>query len=458
MTFKQRWTMAVSRDWPRDDGPNRRSVSNGRTPYRTNRHVADTEVFEHRRGSAAVTMLMTCMICTLCSPVGTTLSAQQQSANVPGDTTAAPTLTALDSLITNALKQANIMGFSAAVVVDKRVVWMKGYGYMDWQRTRPFTPSTIAKVASVSKPFVGVSMMRAVQEGKLSLDTDINRYLPFRVVNPFHPDAVITLRHLATHTSGITDRWEVYRSTYRYDGDTGEDLLKFLRDYFTPSGPHYARDNFLEARPGELREYSNIGAALAGLIVERAVGQPLNTYTRTQIFNPLKMRNSGWFMREIDRANHTTHFVSQSGTAVPIPTYGHTTYPEGGLHTSVADLSKFFIAMLNDGLYDGARILGAASAAEMRRFQLTDANRPTNFPAADGNTGLFWRTKFNGQRVGHGGNDPGLQVEMLSDLTGELGVIYISNTSLSGSDQRFPLEIFNALWKYGESVRASRAR
>lgn len=320
---------------------------------------------------------------------------------------AAPTLASLDSLITHSMDEAGIMGFSAAVIVDKRVVWMKGYGFMDWQRTRPFTPNTTAKVASVAKPFVGVSMMRAVKEGKLSLDADINRYLPFRVVNPHRPDVPITLRHLATHTSGITDRWEIYRATYTFDGDSREPLLSFLTAYFTPGGKYYAKENFLEAKPGELRDYSNIGAALAGLIVERAYGQPLNVYTRQHIFTPLKMTHTGWFMRDVDRTNHSTPFVSQSGFTVPIPIYGGTTYPDGALRTSVSDLSRFFIAMLNNGTYEGTRILDSASAAEMRRFQLTDANRPTNFPAADGNTGLFWRTKFNGLRVGHGGNDPG---------------------------------------------------
>lgn len=371
-------------------------------------------------------------------------------------TTSMLTPASLDSLITSRMEEAGVMGFSAAVIVDKRVVWMKGYGFMDWQRTRPFTPNTTAKVASVAKPFVGVAMMRAVQEGKLSLDTDINQYLPFKVVNPHRPDVPITLRHLATHTSAITDRWEIYRDTYTYDGDSKEPLLDFLTAYFTPGGKYYAKTNFLEAKPGELREYSNIGAALAGLIVERAFKQPLNVYTKQHIFMPLGMSHTGWFLREVDRTNHSGLFISQSGATVPIPMYGSTTYPDGALRTSVSDLSKFFIAMLNDGAYDGARILDAASAAEMRRFQLTDANRPTNFPAADGNTGLFWRTKFNGLRVGHGGNDPGVEVEMLSDVAGTVGVIYISNTSLSGTERRATGVIFDALWKYGESVRAAR--
>ena len=69
--------------------------------------------------------------------------------------------------------------------------------------------------ASIRKTFTGVAMMQAVQEGKLSLDQDINTYLPFKVVNPSFPDTAITLRQLATHTSGITDRWTCLLYTSR---------------------------------------------------------------------------------------------------------------------------------------------------------------------------------------------------------------------------------------------------
>jgi len=85
--------------------------------------------------------------------------------------------------------------------------------------------------------------------------------------------------------------------------------------------------------------------------------------------------------------NHSTLFVSQNGQTIPLLHYGSTTHPDGGLRTSVEDLSKFFIAMLNDGVFGGARILDATSAAEMQRFQFTTTNRPTNFPAEDGCSG-----------------------------------------------------------------------
>lgn len=363
---------------------------------------------------------------------------------------------ALDSLITAKMSEAHIMGFAAAVIVNKQVVWMKGFGYGDWARQQPFTPQTIMPVASVTKPIVGVAMMRAVAEGKLNLDADINDYLPFRVVNPHRPADRITLRHLATHSSGITDRPEIYRQTYQFGHDPVQPLESFLTAYFTPGGKYYAKENFLEARPGEQRDYCNICAALAGFIVERAFGAPLNVYTKREIFRPLGMTRTDWFMRDIDMSRHTTLFVSHDGQAIPIQHYGSTTYPDGGVRTSVEDVSKFFIAMMNDGILNGVRILNAGQAAEMQRFQFTDANRPTNFPAADGNSGLFWRTKFNGLRRGHGGNDPGIEVEMLTDESRSIGVIYFSNTSLSGTDRRATGAIFDALWKYGEGRRDQR--
>lgn len=390
---------------------------------------------------------------TTITAVATILLSGQVAA---GDQARPPTTSAssaIDSIVEQRMKEVGMVGLGAAIIVNKKVVWTKGYGFADKEHTVPFTPNTIMNVGSIAKPFLGVAMMRAVQEGKLSLAEDINKYLPFRVVNPHHPNETITLRHLATHSSSITDRWEVYSGTYYYGGDSPEPLGRFLGQYLARDGKNYSPDNFLDAKPGARRDYSNIGSGLAGYIVERAFGEPLNVYTRKHIFTPLQMTRTGWFLSEVDLANHSTLFVSQNGHIIPIPLYGGTTYPDGGVRTSVADLSKFFIALLSGGEYQGARILDSGSTAEMLRFQFTDANRPENFPAADGNSGLFWRTKFNGTRVGHGGNDPGIQTEMLSDLSKEVGVILFVNTSLSGPDQRASSAIFDALWKYAVTLK-----
>lgn len=129
-----------------------------------------------------------------------------------------------DSIVAEQMEGSGMVGLAAAIIVNKQVVWTHGFGFADKALGRLFTADTIMSVGSIAKPFLGVAMMRAVREGKLRLDEDINTYLPFRVVNPHHPAAIITLRHLATHTSGITDRWAIYKNTYHFGGDSPEPL------------------------------------------------------------------------------------------------------------------------------------------------------------------------------------------------------------------------------------------
>ena len=362
----------------------------------------------------------------------------------------------LDALIAEQMAEAGIAGVGAVIVVDRKVVWMKGYGHADQARRIPFTPDTVMNIGSISKTVTGVALMHAVQEGRLSLDADINDYLPFKVVNPHHPKASITLRQLATHTSGITDRWAVYKDAYHY-GDAPEPLGAFLESYFVPGGAHFAAENFLAAKPGTHREYSNIGAALAGYIVELATREKLGDYARRTIFTPLGMRNTGWNLSEVDKSRHSTLYVAQSGMTIPIPLYELTTYPDGGVRTSVSDLSRLFVALLNDGVYEGVRILDERSVGEMLRFHYTQANKPENVSLDEKNSGIFWQTKFNVTRMGHGGSDPGLNTEMLSSLSRDVGVILFANTSTSGEEARSYVNIFQALWKHAEAMKAAGA-
>jgi CubicO group peptidase (beta-lactamase class C family) len=363
----------------------------------------------------------------------------------------------LDGVILQKMHEARIVGLGAAIIRDDKVVWSKGYGFADKDRALPFTSDTVMNIGSISKTFTGVALMQAVQAGKLSLDADINQYLPFRVVNPHFPDARITLRHLATHTSGITDRDAVYETTYHYGGAASESLGGFLKSYLIAGGRHYAADNFLNVRPGTHREYSNIAAGLAGYIVEIATGNSLSAYGRAHIFRPLGMRSTGWSLADVDLARHSKLYVMHGGWAIPVQLYEGTTYPDGGVRTTVSDLSKFFIALLNGGTYEGARILDQKSVDEMERFQFTEANKPDNVDLKELNSGLFWATKYNGTRIGHNGTDPGVMTEMLATPDKGTAVILFSNTSLDGQQSRAYLAIHEELWKYAEALPGARA-
>lgn len=362
----------------------------------------------------------------------------------------------IDSTIARHMEQAGIMGMGAAVIIGGKVVWTKGYGYADKEHGVPFTPSTVMNIGSISKTVTGVAMMRAAQDGKLNIDADINRYLPFKVVNPYHPGERITLRHLATHTAGIADHPTVYRDSYHFGGDATEPLGDFLKGYFVAGGATYSKDNFIDAKPGTQREYSNIGAGLAGYIIERAVGEKLSTYTKRLIFAPLKMNDSGWFLSEMPAARHATLYVAQDGITIPILPYGLTTYPDGGVRTSVADLSKFFIALLGDGAYEGARILDPAAVEEMTRFQFNPANKPANMVLNKENSGLFWATKMSVTRVGHGGSDPGLKTEMLANLQKDIGIVMFINTSLAEQDMRHYVALYKDVWAHAEALKLAQ--
>ncbi|UYC16489.1 beta-lactamase family protein [Xanthomonas campestris pv. phormiicola] len=363
----------------------------------------------------------------------------------------------LDRTIEQRMREGGLVGVGAAIIVDKRLVWMQGYGYADRERAIAFTPDTVMNIGSISKTVSGVALMRAVQDGKLSLDADIDSYLPFVVRNPSFPDVPITLRQLATHTSSITDRWSVYAQTYHYGGDSPQPLASFLADYFGAGGKYQAAENFLPNKPGTHRDYSNIAAALAGYIVERAVGERLDAYTQRQIFAPLRMRSTAWFLSQVPPQRHAQLYVAQNGLSIPIPLYGGTTYPDGGVRTSVADLSRFFLALLNDGAYDGGRILQRRSVEEMLRFQYSPANKPDNVELDKKNSGIFWATKFDATRIGHGGSDPGVKTEMLSDLDKELGVIFFTNTSLDEHQFRDYEGILDALWQRARTLKQQGA-
>jgi CubicO group peptidase (beta-lactamase class C family) len=378
--------------------------------------------------------------------------------NVTGQSINIPTpKTSIDSFIVNKMTETGIVGIGASIIIDKKLVWTNGYGYADKETKIPFTSSTIMNIASISKTFTGVCLMKAVQEGKISLDEDINNYLSFKVVNPNFPNDKITLRHLATHTSGLADRYPFYTdSTYYYGGSKPEPLGEFLKNYFVQGGRHYSKDNFLNAKPGTNRDYSNIGAGLVGYIIELRTGKTLNEYAKKHIFKPLKMQNSGWALNEIDINKHSKLYEKKGDSIVQIQLYEVTTYPDGGVRTSVQELSKFFISLLNDGKYKKTRLLKKETVEEMLRFQYSEQNKPENVKLNKVNQGIFWATKLGATRIGHNGSDPGVRTFMLSDLNKEFAVIVFFNTSLTEKDEGTFFDIYEELYKFAKDMKTKQ--
>ncbi|HMQ49122.1 MAG TPA: serine hydrolase domain-containing protein [Saprospiraceae bacterium] len=174
----------------------------------------------------------------------------------------------------------NSTGLVVAIVKDGKIVYQQGYGMANLEYFIPNNPkSTVFEVASVSKQFTSFCILLLEKEGKLSLEDDIRKYIPEI------PDFgyKITLKQLASHTSGIRDQWELLKlAGWRMDDVIdNEHIFKLIK-----------RQKELNFIPGEKFSYSNTGHTLLAEVVSRVSGKTFSEFAKEQIFEPLGMKNT----------------------------------------------------------------------------------------------------------------------------------------------------------------------
>jgi CubicO group peptidase (beta-lactamase class C family) len=329
------------------------------------------------------------------------------------------------------MASAGAPGMAAALVGPEGLRWWRGYGYADLATRTPMTADTVFPLASVSKSITATAMMIEVSAGGVDLDRDVTSYLSFAIDNPHAPGAVITLRHLGAHVSGIQDRDAVYESptSYHYGGDNPLRLGDFLREYLVASGRYYSRDNFNGSPPRGRFQYCNVCAGLVGHVVESTSGQSFNRYTRQRLFEPLGMSSTGWFLGEVDRARHVTLYKPVVGGFEPYPSYGLATWPDGGVRSTLRDMARFLAMILGKGSLEGHRVLSEDAVREMLGPQRFDGARIPSLPPHR-DQGLFWMHVMIGGRtlIGHSGSDPGVSTRMFFDAGLGVGVLLFVNT------------------------------
>ena len=333
--------------------------------------------------------------------------------------------------------ESGFPGFAVAITErGKGVVYEAGFGWADRASQKPFTETTVLNIGSVSKTFIGVALMRAVEQGRVDLDAPIERHLSFQARNPRFPDQPITLRHLATHTSGIQDRETIYRKAYTEGLEPSMALGDYLRRYLDPKGDWFERKNFGKHAPGKAYDYSNIGAALAAYVIEKAMEEPFDSLTTRTVLQPLGMTDSGWSYADINFEQHATLY---DGNEVVDP-YTLVTYPDGGLRTSASSLGRYLSAILDGGRSGDARILAEASVEAMTAAQFGSDDRPKGL--GEKTPGLFWSINGKGQ-IGHTGGDPGISAVMAFDPDSGCGWLFLTNTELS----KKTFESFQGIWE-----------
>ncbi|MAV14600.1 MAG: hypothetical protein CL705_01905, partial [Chloroflexi bacterium] len=158
-----------------------------------------------------------------------------------------------------------VPGLSVSVVKDDNIVWEKHLGHADIANDIFVDQNTMFILSSISKTVTATALMQLFEDGFFELDDDIDNYLPFNVNHPDYPLVPITFKMLLSHTSGIEDNWGAMPY---YEGDSDVELNYYLNQYLTPGGNLYnSSSNFTNSMPGTNYSYSNIGAALIGLLV-----------------------------------------------------------------------------------------------------------------------------------------------------------------------------------------------
>ena len=294
-------------------------------------------------------------------------------------------------------------GASLAVAKDGKVVYKRGYGCAQLEYNIPVTPSTVFHIASVSKQFTAFAIDVLAEQGKLSLDDDVRKYIP--ELHDF--GEVITLRHLLNHTSGLRDQWELLvMAGWRMDDViTREHILKMLS--------HQRELNF---KPGEQYLYCNSGYTLLAEIVTRVSGKSFPEWTMENIFRPLGMSN--------------THFHHDHQMIVPNRAYSYSQDEDGvfkksvlsyanvgatSLFTTAEDLARWAIN------FDGGDLHGAVIKRMQTKGILNDGKE---IPYAHG----VMLSELAGVKVvSHGGADAGFRSMLMIFPEHRLSVVVLSN-------------------------------
>lgn len=298
-------------------------------------------------------------------------------------------------------------GCALGVYRDGQIIYKSGYGMENLNEDVHITPETVFHVASMSKQFTAASIVLLAQQGKLSLDDDMRKYIPEL------PDfgQKITIRNLVYHTSGLRDQWALLGlAGWRYSKDliTDEDVMSVM-----------TRQKELNFKPGERHVYCNTGYTLMGLIVKRVSGISLREFTTKNIFEPLGMMHTHFRDDHAEIIKHdAVGYEQETGKPFEISITNFDTVGATSLHTTAEDLQRW-----DENFYQ-SKVGGAAFVQQM-----LERGKLNNGEQLDYAFGLVIG-KYKGlPTVDHGGADAGYRSDMTRFPEQHFSVAVLCNSS-----------------------------
>ena len=327
----------------------------------------------------------------------------------------------IDGVMTAQMRAQQAVGGMVVIVKDGAILLAKGYGDADRENGRAVDPyTTLFRPGSVGKLFTWTALMQLVEQGKVSLDADVNTYLTQLSVPDTYPGQPVTVRNLMTHSAGFEDGsvgYLILDSDARLL-DPVEALIRYMPQRVrAPAGGDFNN--------GDMASYSNWGTELAGLIIANVSGLSYNDYIEQNIFQPLGMASSTFRQPVPDRLKEhlASGYNNKGGRLKPQP-YEFVMFPAAGsLSATGEDIAKFMIAHAQNGAYQGNRILSDAGARLMHGRALSPN------PHLNGAALGFYENHVNGRRLlVHAGNTTQFQTEFNLLIDEGVGLFFSVNS------------------------------
>ena len=316
---------------------------------------------------------------------------------------AAETLSEKADALLSGLIQTNDPGVAVLVAQDGKILFEKGYGLADLEHHVPVTPQTTFRIASVTKQFTAAAILKLQEEGKLSVNDKLSKYIP-----DFPRGDEVTLRQLLNHTSGIHD----YIRDPPPIATTTEAILEEIEKY-----PY-------DFDPGTKWNYDDSGYLLLGYIMEKVSGQTYGDFLHENFFQPLGMTNTAVYREHFD--------LQQEALGYSLGTNGfeRANWPgvdeeplwfggDGALYSTVEDLYRWNEGIFNRRVLDAASLKAAFTPVAMEAGQLNSGN----------GYGFGWFVgRYRGLRdISHGGGIPGFSSLLLRLPDAQFTVAVLAN-------------------------------
>lgn len=306
-------------------------------------------------------------------------------------------------------------GVSVAVINGGAIEWTKGYGVTETGTVTPVTPHTLFQAASISKPVAALAALLLVEQGKLSLDEDVNARLASWKVpeNDFTKTEKVTLRRLLSHSAGLT--------VHGFGGYAAGAPVPTLVQVLEGAKPANSDAVRVDVVPGKIWRYSGGGYTVAQQLMMDVTGRPFPDIMAELVLKPVGMTDST-YEQPLPEARRGAAASGHASDGKLLPGRAHT-YPEmaaAGLWTTPTDLAKFLLEV------ERARRGKSAVLSQARALEMTTAQKP-GYGLGLSLDGFGKMASF-----GHGGSNEGFKCQMTAFFEGGRGAVIMTNGDLGG--------------------------